>query len=112
MIFGLTLERLLLERLTDLRVGRHEDAALRPIASVQERALGAGHLALRVQLRGPLAQVPDGATLVLGVPIGGALSQDAVEGEAVRDHRADSAMFWSPVTFIVARLLKHLWLST
>src|SRR5205823_1729333 len=50
------------------------------------------HFAVRVERRGPLAQVPDVAGTVLGVPVSGSLLETTAQVELVVDHRCPYAL--------------------
>lgn len=67
MIFGFALEELLAADQPDLRVAWGEDSGARGADTGFEGAFGAGLFALRVQLFGFLAEVPDVALTILGV---------------------------------------------
>ena len=84
-ILGVALVVLLAARLSDARLCRHVDARLRAGDTRRPRALRARDVAVRVELGGPLAEVPDVAVRVLAVPVGGALLEVPVEIEEVTD---------------------------
>src|SRR3954462_7940167 len=90
-ILGVAGEVLLVERVPDARVRGHDHALPRAPDAGAPRALGALHAAVHVELARRLAEVPDGAGAVLGVPVGGVLGEPAGEVEAVAHHAAADA---------------------
>ena len=71
---------------------RHEDPGHGAVAAGLPRALGARDAAVRVELRGRLAEVPDVPGPVLRVPVGRPLREPAGEVEAVVDDGARDAL--------------------
>src|SRR6266576_4877168 len=90
-VLRVTLEVLLPERLADLRMRRHEDARPCAVDACLPGSLAARDLAGPVQLRGGLAEIPDGAAGVLRVPVGRPLREATVEVEAILDRGAADA---------------------
>src|SRR5215470_2529611 len=92
LVLGLALEVFLVEAVADGRVGFHDDAGLCAAYAGLPGAGGVGELAgLVVEGSGGLAEVPDVAVLVLGVPVVGVLVELAVaEHGVVHDHRRDA----------------------
>ena len=88
MVLGVAPPVLLEAFLADARVGRHQNPGARALHARPPRALAARHLAALVELGGVLAEVPDVALRVLGVPVVRLLLEVAVEPQAVVDDHA------------------------
>src|SRR5918995_2106403 len=84
LVLGLALVVLLPVGHAVLGIGWHDDPGLRPVDAGLERARPRRHLAVLI-LGGVLAQVPDVAGLVLGVPVVGNLDELTVLGDDVVD---------------------------
>src|SRR3954463_5127198 len=84
LVLRLALEVFLAVPESGCRLGRQGDPGLGAVLAVPPRPLGGADLTVRVP-RGLLAQVPEVAGGVLGVPVGRVLNCDAVLGRQVVD---------------------------
>src|SRR6187397_1306199 len=84
-VLGMSLQVLLPEGLPDARPRGHEDTRACARDAGQPGPLAARHLPGAVELGRVLAEVPDGAARVLGVPVGRPLGEPARRVQAVAD---------------------------
>src|SRR5204862_6371950 len=87
-VVGVPLQVLLTVDTADDGMSRHEDPRLGAVAAGRPAALAGFDAAVRVELRGRLAEVPDVALLVLRVPVGRPLLAPPVHVQAVTDRDA------------------------
>src|SRR5205814_171506 len=92
MVLGVALVELLPARLAGVRVNRHVDPRHGTVPACLPGALCARDVAAGVELGGRLAEVPDVALPILGVPVGRALAKLPAQIEPIFHDDARDAL--------------------